>query len=269
VKHRLLDAAKLLCATTVLLFATQAMAEPLRLAQAQADVLPPYEIVTILRSTGLNPLDRPVRRGPNYVLRAVDGGGEEVRVVVDARGGEVLSVTPLATASRGPLPGPRPGTYLGPYEPMDPGYIPPGPPPPGVYGAGPPVVYEADEPVIYGVRPPAGVPGAPPPRQQAVTPPLTRSSPDIASAPLDEPHVIMAPDSAPGLLPPPPERFPQRAAPPPAKPVKRTAATTPKPVKPKVAPLPKPRPGDATATGSVPAATTPPQAKPSADPVPN
>jgi len=34
--------------------------------------LPPHEIVTIVRSTGLEPLGSPVRQGPAYALRAVD-----------------------------------------------------------------------------------------------------------------------------------------------------------------------------------------------------
>ena len=42
--------------------------------------LPPHEIVTIVRSTGLEPMGSPVRQGPTYALRAVDPAGEEVRV---------------------------------------------------------------------------------------------------------------------------------------------------------------------------------------------
>lgn len=248
----------------MLVVATSALADPMRIAQAQPDVLPPHEIVTILRSTGFNPLDRPVRRGPNYVLRATDEGGEMVRVVVDARGGEVLSVTPLATAARGPLP---PGTRMGPYEPMPPGYIPPDYGPPGVYQAGPPVVYEFDDPIIYGTRPPAPVPGVAVQGAPLRAPGAPPSQSNIAAVPY-EPHVITAPDEGPtGLLPPPPERFPQRAAPPPAKPVKRTATVTPKP---KTAPLPKPKPAGSNAAPPAAApAITAPQAKPSSDPVPN
>ena len=73
--------------------------------------LPPHEILTILRSTGLDPLGQPVRRGPNYVLRAIDERDREVSVVVSARSGDVLSVTPVQTASR--MPPPRGGVTHG------------------------------------------------------------------------------------------------------------------------------------------------------------
>src|SRR5262245_44569131 len=49
--------------------------------------VPPYEVLTIVRSMGLEPLTRPVRNGPAYALRAVDSTGQEVRVVIDARRG--------------------------------------------------------------------------------------------------------------------------------------------------------------------------------------
>ena len=51
--------------------------------------LPPHEILTILRSTGLDPLGQPVRRGPHYVLRAIDDTDREVSVVVSARSGDI------------------------------------------------------------------------------------------------------------------------------------------------------------------------------------
>jgi hypothetical protein len=117
-------------------------AEPQRLAQNfVADALPPYEIVTIIRSAGLDPLGPPLRRGSSYALHAIGGDDREVRVLVDARSGEILSITPMRTASRLP----HGGVTLGPYERMPPGYIP----------AGPPVEYEDEPPVSYGTRPPA------------------------------------------------------------------------------------------------------------------
>jgi hypothetical protein len=57
--------------------------------------LPPHEIVTIVRSAGLEPLGSPVRQGPAYALRAVDPAGEEVRVIVDAQRGRIVKVIPL------------------------------------------------------------------------------------------------------------------------------------------------------------------------------
>jgi hypothetical protein len=58
--------------------------------------LPPHEIVAIVRSTGLEPLSRPVRHGPSYMLHAVDPAGHPVRVVVDAKLGRIVGVVPAA-----------------------------------------------------------------------------------------------------------------------------------------------------------------------------
>ena len=58
-------------------------------------MLPPYEVAAIVRSTGLEPLGRPVRQGQAYAVRAVDEAGEEVRVIVDARLGRIVKVIPL------------------------------------------------------------------------------------------------------------------------------------------------------------------------------
>ena len=57
--------------------------------------MPPYEIIAIVRSTGFEPLSRPVRHGPTYSLQAADPAGRPVRVVVDARLGRIVGVTPV------------------------------------------------------------------------------------------------------------------------------------------------------------------------------
>ena len=140
--------------------------------------------------------------------------------------------------------------------------------PPGVYEAGPPVVYEGDRPVIYERRPLEPIPNAPPRNARA---------PDAADPQLPESSPIMREERGNhGLLPPPPERFPQRAAPPPAPkpaakpaPVKRAAAAPPA-----TPPLPKPRPATEAAK-SAPAASppadaaSPPEAKPDARSLPH
>ena len=110
--------------------------------------LPPHEIVTIVRSTGLEPMGSPVRQGPTYALRAVDPAGEEVRVIVDAQRGRIVKVIPLM-APRYAMPLLRP-PYGRPPRPMamvPEGYgpnprapmLPPGtegPPPPNAAGPG-------------------------------------------------------------------------------------------------------------------------------------
>jgi len=247
------------------LTAPAATAEPLRFAQSFGpDVLPPYEIVTIIRSAGLDPLSRPFLRGPNYVMRAFDHDYQEVRVVVDARRGDIIRIVPVAVASRMP---PRGGVTMGPYERMDgqdaDDYDAP-PPRYGAseeharYGAPPPVVLEDDPMDGDAPRPPASVPGVP--SAGAMPPPVIRQSPSYGASvqpmpgsrmappaaplrraelpPLSEPHVITADPSRAGALPPPPERSLSRTAEPAkSKPVKRNVASIPKQT-----PLPKPRP---------------------------
>jgi hypothetical protein len=82
-------------------------------------VLPPYEIVTSVRSAGLDPSTRPVLRGRVYVLRAYDATQFEKRVVVDARSGEVLSVRDAFVAA---------APAYTPYDPRYGHYEPPRPP---------------------------------------------------------------------------------------------------------------------------------------------
>jgi len=300
---------------SLLAFATPVHAEPMRLAQAveYGGGLPPYEVITIVRSAGLDPIDRPVRRGPNYVLHAIGQNDQEVRVIVDARRGEIVRIVPTMSASR--MPPPRGGYSMGPYERMDgygparsaPGYgapdsyrtgarpvdpddeeddpsyqsapRPPGnvpggaqrpgyapPPAPRTGYADPPPVIRATPPAGAGVArgndlpPPSGgtgasaYPSAPPaPRAATAYPPRSTDLP-----PSRDPRLANVPPQGgrDGMLPPPPERFPQRAAPAaekkePPKPVKRAAATA--APKPAAAPVPKPKPAT-PASVSAPAA---------------
>ena len=135
--------------------------------------LPPHEILTILRSTGLDPLGQPMRRGPNYVLRAIDERDREVSVVVSARSGDVLSVTPVQTASR--MPPPRGGLTLGPLRADAAGLCRRR----AGYRAGSPVDDDDDEPSIVenpnAPRPPVSMPGAPPMRSSNAAPLPPRS----------------------------------------------------------------------------------------------
>jgi hypothetical protein len=200
-----------------------------------AGVLPPFEILTVVRSAGLNPVGRPTRRGPNYMLRAVDEFGQDVRVVVDGRMGEVISVTPVGYEPR----------ELGrEADPMFPSIYQSGTPVyegrPRVYGAPPAVVIEEDEPPVYRGAAPLAPPtvAAPPEREVVVVPPpappaeasLMPSPPPLfpfprppGIVPVPEPQAV--PPESEGeesaLLPPPPPRFPQRAPPPSAKPAQK------------------------------------------------
>ena len=76
----------LYAAVSVVALSFPAQAEPMRLAQAvEFGWLPPHEIITIVRSAGLDPVGPPFRQGQNYILRAISRDDEEVRVVVSAR----------------------------------------------------------------------------------------------------------------------------------------------------------------------------------------
>lgn len=258
-------------ALALLALAAPAAAEPQRLAQAtERGVLPPDEVIEILRDGGFDPLTQPLRRGANYVLRAVDDTDREVRVVVGARSGEIVAVTPVATASRMP-----PGGRVAPYEPVQPampGYVPPAPP--GTY-RGAVIIDDDDEPLA---RPPAPVPGGPSGYGAVPNGPTSApaETPAQGSRPLRSTAIPPPAGDRTGLLPPPPERFQRHATPAPSpaaaakpkpvnpKPVKRTAVALPK-----TAPLPKPRPGGGSAPAATPAApaeAAPPQAAPAAAP---
>lgn len=138
---------------------TPVAADSIRLAQTfAADVIPPYEVFTIIRSVGLRPLGRPHHRGRFYIVNAVDARGEEVRVVVDAYAARVVSIRPLDRQTAAeydyppvyrrndfgspPAPGPR-------MIEADPRYLPPAPVPrPGApeprYG-GPQILPDDDD----------------------------------------------------------------------------------------------------------------------------
>jgi hypothetical protein len=76
-------------------------APPVRAAQPPSNALPPAEIIASVRSAGFDPLNRPVRRGPVYLVFAHDRYLMDVQVKVDARSGRVLSATRLAGVAYG------------------------------------------------------------------------------------------------------------------------------------------------------------------------
>jgi hypothetical protein len=82
--------AGLLAATLSLVAARSQPPQPV----APADLRPLDEILVTASQMGLVPAGKPLRRGLYYVFHAYDGRGAEVRVVVDAQLGDVLSVVP-------------------------------------------------------------------------------------------------------------------------------------------------------------------------------
>ncbi|MDP3076906.1 hypothetical protein [Bradyrhizobium sp.] len=57
-------------------------------------LLPPHEVYTVLREGGFSPLGIPVRRGFVYAISVIDRGGEDGRLVIDARTGRILRFLP-------------------------------------------------------------------------------------------------------------------------------------------------------------------------------
>ena len=141
-----------------------------------------YELHATLRAHGLRPITQPVLSGYYLVVRAVDGHGDVVRVLVNARYGNIVSIVPLPPA---PVVGER---YYRPYEP----YRPYQPYP--RYGTVRPDL-KSEPPPLAGAAPgPAAVPNAQQPAAIATArPPLPRPRPAV---PATTAVVHAAPESA-------------------------------------------------------------------------
>jgi len=155
------------------LASSPALADPMRLAQAfLGGALPPREIVAIVRGAGLVPITAPIRDGSTFALRAIDRYGTPVRVVVDARFGDIVSVRRIVMANPMRPPGVRPPDLLGPLpsdvdddgERMAPPRVIPGvPPKPPADGS---AVESPSKPAAEGSA--AVVPSKPPPKRKPV-----------------------------------------------------------------------------------------------------
>lgn len=163
-----------------------------------ADVLPPYEIATIVRSMGLSPIERPRWRNGRYVMAATDRSGREVRVVVDAYSGHVIRVVPMDV---GYYSGPR-GHGVRP-DPYDPRYAAPPPPPRAIpndrgyapqpgYGNEPQPGYEDDD--EYEEDRTGSLRPVPPVSRPRITAPKVNTSPSSRSA-------SIAPQASPDVTP--------------------------------------------------------------------
>jgi hypothetical protein len=148
-------------------------------------VLPPFEVVTIIRSMGFDPVSRPVLRGPVYVVQALDDVSIPVRVIVDARSGNVVRVT---ESPRTAYMGVAPDAGFGPRR-LPPETVPPG----AVYRP-----YDDD------LAPPAAQAPPPPKPKVAVRTPLPRPAPPQSKAAVTPPAisgtaaVIPDPNKTPG-----------------------------------------------------------------------
>jgi hypothetical protein len=97
-------------------------------------LLPVHEVYAVLRDNGFSPLGAPFQRGLTYVIAAIDRGGEDGRLVIDARNGRIIRFTPAFRGNgyygdRSGYYGERGGYYGDRYAPPPP-YGPPGGLPP-------------------------------------------------------------------------------------------------------------------------------------------
>jgi hypothetical protein len=210
---------------TIILVAFAAFAAvPAPAQPVAADLMPAYEVATIVASMGMRPIGRPAWMRGRYVVAAIDRYGREVNVVLDARDGQVLAVRPLARNSFGapPLP-PGYGPRRAPYDPMD-GMAPPP-------EAGPRALPPQDDGEFFdndrqqGSMSPPRVTARPATRDPAVTGSIARSAPvtpkenaarDVApknATPMPRPRPALAKANDPGNEPTPGDNAAAAAAP--------------------------------------------------------
>lgn len=148
---------------------------------AEADIISPREAAEVVRAAGLDPISRPMWRPGRYIVHAIDRYGRELRVVVDARLGEVVRAVPAGFNDVGPRgyePYPQPSAY------------PPSPPPPA----------EMDDDEERASPPPSAMPrvipgprsAAPAPSRSATVTPPQPAKPATAPMPRSRPSDSMA-----------------------------------------------------------------------------
>ena len=84
-------------------------------------LLPPTEVYTVVRESGFSPLGIPRQRGFVYTISVIDRGGDDGRLIIDARTGRIIRFIPAhrigdgfnddLTMNYGP-PGPPPPTHV-------------------------------------------------------------------------------------------------------------------------------------------------------------
>jgi hypothetical protein len=87
-------------------------------------LLPPMEVYTIVRESGFSPLGIPQQRGLVYTISVIDRGGDDGRLVIDARSGRIIRFVPayrmgdnfngdldVAYGPVGPMPPPTNSSY--------------------------------------------------------------------------------------------------------------------------------------------------------------
>ena len=88
-------------------------------APAPAALVPPHEVYNIIREAGFSPLGMPQQRGFIYTIAVIDRGGEDGRLVIDARSGRILRFVP-AWQNGAPYDGGAWNSSYGPPGPLPP-----------------------------------------------------------------------------------------------------------------------------------------------------
>jgi hypothetical protein len=131
-------------------------------------LLPPREVYTVVRENGFSPLGVPQQRGLFYTIAVIDRGGDDGRLVIDARNGRIVRFIPAY----------RSGNNEG----MPPAYGPRGSQPPmSNLGAGVPRP-PASVPQVASRTPPVPMPKASPPHIDEATPLAAKSAPEKSAA---------------------------------------------------------------------------------------
>jgi hypothetical protein len=65
-------------------------------------LLPPQEVYTVVRESGFSPLGIPRQRGLVYVISVIDRRGDDGRLVIDARTGQILRFVPASRVGEYP-----------------------------------------------------------------------------------------------------------------------------------------------------------------------
>jgi hypothetical protein len=136
-------------------------------------LLPPEEVYTVLRENGFSPLGIPRQRGMVYTIAVVDRRGDDGRLVIDARNGQILRFMP---ADRIGYYSPGGEVGYGPSGPLPPVSAVRGPPrPPGMI---PHVASRAPAAPTPKVAPPSAADAKP----EAAVRPATEPAPAQQSA---------------------------------------------------------------------------------------
>jgi hypothetical protein len=155
-------------------------------------LLPPAEVYTVVRESGFSPLGIPQQRGLVYTISVIDRGGDDGKLVIDARTGRILRF----------MPANRMGDNLN--DDLNITYGAPGPMPPTTAIRGVPrpprsIPHVASRTVPMPKASPLAAKPAPEPAQQAAA--VAKSAETPTAPPAAAPTVAQAKPAAPSIQP--------------------------------------------------------------------